>query len=70
MVHDMSLTYRYSRVKVNSNYSITMLAHILKMNDNTRNTMDDSYWKANLIDALGHCNNPIYNDDIYREIVR
>ena len=47
-----------------------MLADVLKMNDNTKNSYDDSYWKANLIYVLSLCNNPVYIDEIYAEIFR
>jgi hypothetical protein len=70
LVHDMSLTYQYNRLKVNSNYTITMLAQVLKMNDNTKNNIEDSNWKANLIKTLARCNNPVYTDEIYAEVVR
>jgi len=66
----MSITYQYKRLKVNSNYTVEMLADVLKMNDNTKNSYDDSYWKANLIYVLSLCNNPVYIDEIYEEIFR
>lgn len=66
----MNITYSYDRIKVNSNYTVELLADVLKMNDNTKNSYDDSYWKANLIYVLALCNNPVYIEEIYAEVYR
>ena len=42
-VSDMSLTYNYSRIRVNSSFVIEFLSEILKNNDNSSNPYDDSY---------------------------
>jgi Bromodomain len=68
-VSDMSLTYNYARVRVNSSFVVEFLADVLKNNDNSCNTYDDCYWRGNLLEILGNTTNPIYIEQIYNELI-
>jgi hypothetical protein len=69
-VSDMSLTHNFSRIRVNSGFVVEFLAEILKNNDNSANSFDDSFWRANLLEVLGGVTNPVYIDQIFSEMIR
>ncbi|OMJ84518.1 hypothetical protein SteCoe_14324 [Stentor coeruleus] len=68
-VSDMSLTYNYSRIRVNSSFVVEFLADVLKSNDNSNNSYDDSYWRGNLLEILGNTTNPVYISEIFQEMI-
>mmetsp|Transcript_1994 Transcript_1994/g.4469 ORF Transcript_1994/g.4469 Transcript_1994/m.4469 type:complete len:1083 (+) Transcript_1994:861-4109(+) len=69
-VKDMSMSHKFERLKVNSNFVVEMVASIYRSNDNSFNAYDDSYWRAHLLQVLAHFNNPLYAPEILEELLR
>ena len=69
-VKDMSLSFNFHRLRVNSNYISEFLRDLLRYSDNSANEYDDSHWRGWLLEQLCSCNNPTYTEETLDEVWR
>lgn len=69
-VKDMSLSFAFRRLRVNSNYITEFLRDLLRYCDNSVNEYEDCHWRGWLLEQLCSCNNPIYIEETMEEVLR
>lgn len=69
-VQDMSLTHKFTRIRCNSNFVIEFIGSLFRDNDNTGNMYDDCYWRSKIIEVISNTTNPIYVEEILKELYR